>query len=170
MMNPELEAALNVQLGGELYSSHLYLSMSAYCESVNMPGAAHWFRLQADEERMHALKFFTFLTDRGARVTLGAIEAPATEFASLLDAFQRALNQEREVSAAIDRLYAMAVAQGDYASQAFLQWFVEEQVEEEKQTDDLVQTLTMIGADPTAVFMLDRELGTRQPEPAGNEA
>ena len=166
MLDPKLEAALNDQLGGELYSSHLYLSMSAYCESINMAGAAHWFRLQAEEEREHAMKFSVHIVDRGGRVTLGAIEAPPTDFGSVLGAFERALLAERDVSAAIDRLYAMAVAQGDYASQAFLQWFVAEQVEEEKQTDDLVQILTMIGADPTAVFMLDRELGTSQPEPA----
>lgn len=165
MLNPELEAALNVQLGGELYSSHLYLSMAAYCESLNMPGAAHWFRMQAEEERAHALKFFEHLVDRGGRVTLGAIAAPTTEFVSLLDAFEQALAQEREVSVAIDRLYAMAAAQGDYAAQAFLQWFVSEQVEEEKQTDELVQTLRMIGDNAATLFMLDRELGSRQPEP-----
>ena len=166
MLNQELEAALNAQLGGELYSSHLYLSMSAYCESVNMPGAAHWFRMQADEERTHALKFFDHIVDRGGRVTLGVIEAPPTGFASLLDAFEQALQAERNVSAAIDRLASMAVAQGDYAAQAFLQWFVTEQVEEEKQADEVVQTLRAVGDDPTTLFILDRELAQRQPEAA----
>jgi ferritin len=164
MLNPELEAALNVQLGGELYSSHLYLSMSAYCDSANMPGAAHWFRMQADEERTHALRFFDHIVDRGGRVALGTIGAPPTQFASLLDTFEQALQAERDVSAAIDRLSAMAVAQGDYAAQAFLQWFVTEQVEEEKQADELVQTLRMIGDNPATLFMLDRELGSRRPE------
>jgi len=164
MLNQELEAALNVQLGGELYSSHLYLSMSAYCESVNMPGAAHWFRLQADEERTHALKFFDHIVDRGGRVSLGAIGAPPTQFTSLLDAFEQALQAEREVSAAIDRLTAMAVAQGDYAAQAFLQWFVTEQVEEEKQADEVIQTLRMVGDSPATLYLIDRELGARGPE------
>ncbi len=164
MLNPELEAALNAQLGGELYSSHLYLSMSAYCESVNLPGAAHWFRMQADEERTHALKFFDHIVDRGGHVALGAIAAPPTGFVSLLDAFEQALQAERDVSAAIDRLTALAVAQGDYAAQAFLQWFVTEQVEEEKQADEVVQTLSTIGDNPATLFMLDRELGTRRPE------
>ena len=164
MLNPELEAALNVQLGGELYSSHLYLSMSAYCESANMPGAAHWFRMQADEERTHALKFLDHIVDRGGRVALSTIGAPPTQFTSLLDAFEQALQAERDVSAAIDRLSAMAVAQGDYAAQAFLQWFVTEQVEEEKQADEVVQTLRTIGDSPPTLFMLDRELGSRQPE------
>lgn len=164
MLNPELEAALNAQLGGELYSSHLYLSMSAYCESANMPGAARWFRMQADEERAHAMKFFEHLVDRGGRVVLGTIEAPPTEFSSLLDAFEQALEAERNVSASIDRLTSMAIEQGDHAAQAFLQWFVTEQVEEEKQADEVVQTLRAIGDNPATLFMLDRELGARRPE------
>lgn len=164
MLNPELEAALNAQLGGELYSSHLYLSMSAYCESTNMPGAAHWFRMQAEEERAHAMKFFDHIVDRGGRVTLGTIEAPPTEFRSLLDAFEQALEAERNVSAAIDRLTTTAIEKGDHAAQAFLQWFVTEQVEEEKQADDVVQTLRAIGEDPATLFILDRELGNRRPE------
>jgi ferritin len=164
MLNPELEAALNVQLGGELYSSHLYLSMSAFCEAANMPGAAHWFRLQADEEREHAMKFYAHIVDRGGRVSLGAIAAPPTEFGSLLGAFQQALQAERDVSAAIDRLYAMAAAQGDYAAQAFLQWFVTEQVEEEKQAGEMAQTLSAVGEDPATLLILDRELGARRPE------
>ena len=164
MLNPDLEAALNDQLGGELYSSHLYLSMSAYCESINMAGAAHWFRMQANEEREHALKFYAHIVDRGGRVSLGAIEAPATDFGSVLGAFERALQAERDVSAAIDRLYAMAVTQGDYAAQAFLQWFVTEQVEEEKQADEMVQTLSAIGNDPATLFIVDRELGARRHE------
>jgi ferritin len=168
MLNTELEAALNAQLGGELYSSHLYLSMSAYCESANMPGAAHWFRMQADEERTHAMRFFEHLVDRGGRVVLGTIEAPPTEFSSLLDAFERALEAERNVTAAIDRLASMAIDQGDHAAQAFLQWFVTEQVEEEKQADEVVQTLRAIGDNPATLFMLDRELGARRPE--GDEA
>jgi ferritin len=166
MLNPELEAALNEQLGGELYSSHLYLSMSAYCESVNLPGAARWFRMQAAEEREHALKFFDHITERGGRVRLGTIETPPTRFASLRDAFEQALQAERNVSAAIDRLYGMASAQSDYAAQAFLQWFVTEQVEEEKQADEVVQTLDMVGDNTAMLLMLDRELGARQPEAA----
>jgi ferritin len=167
MLDPKLEAALNDQLGGELYSSHLYLSMSAFCESINMAGAAHWFRLQAEEEREHAMKFYAHIVDRGGRVTLGAIEAPPTDFGSVLGAFERALQAERDVSAAIDRLYAMAAEQGDYAAQAFLQWFVTEQVEEEKQADEMVQTLSAIGDDPATLFIVDRELGARKPESEG---
>lgn len=153
-MEPELEAAFNEQLGAELYSGHLYLSMSAYGESIGMPGAAHWFRVQAEEERGHAL--------RGGRVLLGEIPAPPTSFSSLREAFEQALAQERQVSAAIDRLVAMATDHGDHAAQVFLQWFVTEQVEEEKQAGDLVAALRAIGEDPTGLFMLDRELSARE--------
>ena len=164
MISQTMQDAINAQINAELYSAYLYLSMSAYCESINMAGAAHWFRMQADEEREHALKFYAHIVDRGGRVSLGAIEAPPTDFGSVLGAFERALQAERDVSAAIDRLYAMAVAQGDYAAQAFLQWFVTEQVEEEKQADEMVQTLSAIGNDPATLFIVDRELGARRPE------
>ncbi len=162
MLGSALEAALNEQLAAELYSSHVYLSMSAYCESVNLPGAARWFRLQAAEEREHAMRFFAYVVDRDGRVTLGPVPAPPSTFASLLDAFQQALQQERQVTASINGLYAMASAEGDYASQAFLQWFVTEQVEEEKQTLDVVEMVASVGDSPASVFMLDRELGARQ--------
>jgi ferritin len=164
MMDAELEKAFNEHLGAELSSSHLYLSMSAYCESIGMPGAAHWFRVQAEEERGHALRFFGHIVDRGGRVLLGEIPAPPTAFSSLRDAFEQALEQERQVSRAIDRLVAMAAERGDYAAQAFLQWFVTEQVEEEKQAADMVAALRAIGEDPTGLFMLDRELAARRPE------
>jgi ferritin len=162
MLNPELEAALNAQLGAELYSSHLYLSMSAYCESVNLPGAARWFRMQADEERTHALKFFDHIVDRGGRVALAPIEGPPTQFASLRDAFEQALQAERNVTAAIDGLTALAATHGDYAAQAFLQWFVTEQVEEESNVGRVLERVRLAGAHPAALLVLDRELGARQ--------
>lgn len=164
MLSPELEAAMNDQIAAELYSSHLYLAMSAYCESQNLPGFAHWFRMQAQEERDHAMRFFTHVVDRGGRVALGAIEAPPGDFGSALGAFERALAHEREITAKIDSLYGMAVGQADYASQVFLQWFVEEQVEEEKQATEVVHALTAVGADPASLLMLDRELGARRSE------
>jgi ferritin len=164
MLSPELGAAMNDQIAAELYSSHLYLAMSAYCESQNLPGFAHWFRMQAEEERDHAMRIFRHVVDRGGRVTLGAIEAPPGDFGSALGAFERALAHEREVTTMIDSLYGMAVGQADYASQVFLQWFVEEQVEEEKQATEAVQALTAVGADPASLLMLDRELGARRSE------
>ncbi len=163
MLAPELEEAMNAQIGAELYSSHLYLAMSAFCESENLPGFAHWFRLQAEEERDHAMRFFGHIVDRGGRVHLKAIDAPPTAFGSVLEAFERTLVHEREVTAMIDGLYGMAVERGDYASQVFLQWFVEEQVEEEKQAADIVQALSALAGDPASTLMLDRELGARRP-------
>lgn len=162
MLSSELEGAMNDQIAAELYSSHLYLAMSAYCEAQNLPGFAHWFRLQADEERSHAMKFFTHVVDRGSRVTIAALPAPPADFGSALGAFEQTLGHEREVTAMIDRLYAMAVQQADYASQVFLQWFVQEQVEEEKQATEQVQALSTVGGDAASLLMLDRELGSRQ--------
>jgi len=164
MLPPDLESAMNAQIAAEQYASHLYLAMSAYCEAQNLPGFAHWFRMQADEEREHAMRFFTHVVDRGGRVTLEAIEGPPAEFGSPLGAFEQALEHERKVTGMIDALYGAAVQQADYASQVFLHWFVEEQVEEEKQATEIVQTLSSLGGDPASLLMLDRELGARRPE------
>ncbi len=163
MLSPELERAMNDQIAAELYSSHLYLSMSAFCQTQNLAGFAHWFRLQAEEERDHALRLFRHVVDRGARVTLEAIQAPPVEFGSALGAFEQALLHERDVTAMIDRLYGTAVGLADFATQAFLQWFVTEQVEEEKQATEIVQALTAVAGDPASLLMLDRELGARAP-------
>lgn len=164
MLKPEMERALTEQLGAELYSSHLYLAMSAFCEAEGYPGAARWFRVQADEERGHAMRFFDHVVGRGGRVRLGEIPAPPAGFDSLLGAFEQALDQERQVTAAIDRLMALAAEHGDHAAAAFLQWFVTEQVEEEKQVADVVAALRAIGDDAAARFILDRELGARPAE------
>ncbi len=161
MLSPDIEAAMNDQIGAELYASHLYLAMSAYCESENLPGFARWFATQAGEERGHALKVVRHVMDRGGRVTLGAIEAPPADFGSPLGAFQQALTHEMGVTQMIDGLYGMALSHGDYASQVFLQWFVTEQVEEEKQATEIVQVLSAIGDEPAPLLMLDRELGAR---------
>ncbi|HZD18674.1 MAG TPA: ferritin [Actinomycetota bacterium] len=164
MLSAELGSAMNRQVAAELYSSHLYLAMSAYCEAQNLPGFARWFRVQADEERDHALRFFAHVVDRGGRVALEAIEAPPEDFGSPLGAFERALAHERDVTGMIDALYATAVKETDYASQVFLQWFVQEQVEEEKQASEIVQVLSSLGDQPAGLLMLDRELGARRSE------
>ena len=164
MLSPDLEAGMNTQIAAELYSSHLYLAMSAYCESEGLPGFAHWFKLQSDEEREHALKFVRHVADRGGRVTLTGVEAPETEFASPQAAFEAALAHEMNVTMMIDGLYGMAVQHGDYASQAFLQWFVTEQVEEERTVGEIVRTLKNVGGEPASLLLLDRELGARRSE------
>lgn len=162
MLSPDLEAAMNAQIAAELYSSHLYLSMSAFCEAEGLPGFARWFLAQADEERDHALKFVRHVVDRGGRVRLTGTEAPAEDFGSPLGAFEQALTHEMNVTQMIDGLYGMAQQHGDYASQVFLNWFVTEQVEEERTTSEIVQTLKALGGEPASLLMLDRELGARK--------
>jgi len=161
MLSPDLEAAMNAQVAAELYSSQLYLSMSAASETAGYPGMGRWFALQAEEERGHALRFVRHLLDRGARPILTGLDAPPVEFGGPLGAFEQTLTHEMNVTQMIDGLYGMAVQHGDYASQVFLQWFVTEQVEEEKTASEIVQTLKVIGHDPVAVMTLDRELGAR---------
>lgn len=162
MLSPDVEAAMNSQIAAELYSSHLYLAMSVYCESIDMPGSARWFAAQSDEERAHALRFVSQVVERGGRVTLVGMETPTADFGSVLGAFEQALTHEMNVSQMIDGLYGLAVQHGDYASQAFLQWFVTEQVEEERAAGEAVRMLRAVGTDAAGLLMLDRELGSRQ--------
>ena len=164
MLGPEIQEAMNEQIKNELYSAYQYLSMAAYCESANLPGFASWMRAQAREETEHAMKFYDFVLDRSGRVVLRGIEGPVVEFGSPLEVFEWALSHEQKVTAMINDLYGLAVRENDYASQAFLQWFVTEQVEEEKNTGDVVETLKMIGDKSEALFLLDRELGQRRAE------
>ena len=162
MLSPDLESAMNTQIAAELSSSHLYLAMSAYCEAEGLPGFATWFRMQSDEERDHALKFLRHVVDRGGRAMLTGMDAPAMDFGSPQGAFEQALAHEMNVTMMIDGLYGMAIQHGDYASQVFLQWFVTEQVEEERAAGEIVQTLKNLGNDPASLLILDRELGARQ--------
>ncbi len=165
MLSKAIQDAMNEQIKNELYSAHQYLSMSAYCEWVTLPGFASWMLTQAQEEREHAMKFYNFILDRDGRVVLRAIDQPVVEFGSPREVFEQALEQEQRVTAQINELYGLAVGENDYATQAFLQWFVTEQVEEEKNVRDVLETLTMIGDESESLFLLDRELGGRR----GNE-
>ena len=169
MLGKEIQDAMNEQVKNEFYAAYQYLSMAAYCESENLPGFAHWMRTQAQEETQHAMKFYDFILDRNGRVVLQAVEEPVVEFGSPLEVFERALEHEQRVTAMINDLYGLAVRENDYASQTFMQWFVTEQVEEEKNAGDVVETLKMIGDRSEALFLLDRELGRRgndeQPAP-----
>jgi ferritin len=164
MLSPDVEAAMNGQIAAELYSSHLYLAMSVYCESVDLPGSARWFAAQSDEERAHALKFVRHVVERGGRVTLVGVDPPPADFGSVLGAFEQALTHEMNVSQMIDGLFGLAVQHGDYASQAFLPWFVTELVEVERPAGEVGRRLRAVGSDPAALLMLDRELGSREVE------
>jgi ferritin len=156
-----IQGAMNDQIHKELESAYGYLAMSAYFSSHNYPGAAAWMRIQAKEELGHAAKFIDFMEDRGGTVVLGALAAPAVEYASPLAAFEAAVDQEGLVSASIYRLYELAAKEKDYAAQALLQWFITEQVEEEKTSRQIVDTLRLIGANTSGLYMFDRELGRR---------
>jgi ferritin len=166
MLNPKVQDAINNQINMEFSSSYAYLSMAAYFEAANLPGFAHWMRMQNHEEIAHAMKFFDYVNDRGGRVILKAIEQPPVDFQSPLDVMQQALKAEQQVTASINRLYGLANQESDYPSQALLNWFVTEQVEEEKNATAIVEQLKLVGDNGTALLLLDRELGARQPETA----
>jgi ferritin len=161
MLNKKIEGALNQQLIAELYSSYLYLSMSAYFQSINLPSFANWMRVQAQEELVHAMKFYDFINARGGRVMLQQIEAPPTEWSSPLDVFENAYKHEQKVTGLINDLVNLAVGERDHATNIFLQWFVTEQVEEEASADEVVQKLRLVGNDSAGLFMLDGEMGQR---------
>ena len=170
MFNRKVQEAMNDQIQRELESAYIYLAMAAYFYSVNLPGFAHWMKVQFQEEQAHAFKFYDFVNDRGGRVILQALGQPLIEFQSALDAFEKALAHEEKITGHINDLYALATEEKDFASQNLLQWFVEEQVEEEKNAGDIVDMLKKIGDNYHALIMLDRELGQRQPPvEAGDE-
>jgi ferritin len=161
MLSQAMQDAINEQIKNELYSAYLYLSMSAYCEANGMPGCAHWMRVQSQEEIDHAMKFFGFVNERGGRVVLHAIDQPPTEFDSPLAIFKDTLEHERKVTAMIHGLYQLALEEKDYPAQVMLHWFIDEQVEEESNATQILDTLEMIGDKGHALVMLDRELGKR---------
>lgn len=160
-MDQELRNALNAQIKHELDSAYLYLAMSAHFEAENLPGFAKWMRLQAREEQAHAMRFFDYLNDRGERIVLDAVDRPPAEFDSPLAIFEAAQEHEKKVTGLIHSLYDLASQKKDYATQVMLQWFVEEQVEEEKSAGEIVLQLRMVGTNPAALFMLDRQMGSR---------
>jgi len=168
MINQKIQEAFNKQLNAELYSAYLYLSMSAYFQSINLPGFGNWMRVQAQEEVLHAMKFYSFIIDRGGTVTLTAIDSPPTTWDSPLKAFEDAYAHEQKVTGLINSLVDLAIQERDHASNNFLQWFVSEQVEEEASADEVAKKIKLAGNVGGGLFMLDRELATRvfTPPPA----
>ncbi len=161
MLSDKLQDALNGQLNAEYYSSYLYVSMAAYFDSINLPGFAHWMKVQAKEELGHAMKLYEHVVDRRGRVTLSAIAAPAAQWKSPLAAFEVAFKHEQKVTSLIADLVKLAAAEKDNAAAVFLQWFVTEQVEEEKQTDEVVHQLKLVG-DSAQILMIDHALAQRE--------
>jgi len=164
MISKEMQEALNNQISNEYFSSYTYLSMSAYCESINMQGFAAWLRRQSTEELEHALKIFDYVLDRSGKVTLKAIEQPASKFSSLLKMFQQVVEHEREVTGMINKLYELAINEGDHATAVQMQWFITEQVEEEKNALNLVEKLKLAGENGSALLILDRQLADSIPK------
>jgi ferritin len=161
MLSKTMQDAINEQIRNELYSGYLYLAMSAYAESVNLPGFAHWMREQAEEEQEHAMKFYKFVVERGGRVVLHAIDQPPAEFKSPLALFEETLAHEQLVTSMIHNLYALAVKEKDYASQSFLKWYIDEQVEEEAHATEILEQLKMVGDHKMGLLMMDRQLAAR---------
>ena len=161
MISKKMEEALNGQVNAELYSAYMYLSMESYFKSLNLNGFANWMRIQTQEEVTHAMKIYDFVNERGGRVTLSAIDGPPTEWNSPLAVFEAVYKHEQKVTGLINDLVDLAIKEKDHATNSFLQWFVNEQVEEESSADEIVQQLKMMEDAPGGMFMLDRELGQR---------
>ncbi len=166
MLNKTMLDALNDQINAEYYSSYLYLSMAAWAESANLKGFANWFRVQSLEEMVHVMKFFQYILDRDAAVKLTPIAGPATEWESPLAAFEAALAHERHITARINNLAGLAMKENDHATHTLIEWFLNEQVEEEATAKLIVEQLKLAAGAPAALFMLDRELGARAMAPA----
>jgi len=160
-MNERVEKAFNEQINEELYSAYVYLAMSAHFESMNFEGFAGWMKHQAEEEVGHAMRLFTHINRRGGRVVLKAIGEPDFEYGTPLEAFEKALAHERHITGTINALYKVAMEEDDYPAQLELQWFIDEQVEEEENAGRVVELLKMAGDNKGALLMLDRELGQR---------
>jgi len=160
-MNKKIEKAFNDQINEELFSYYLYLSMSAWFTSKNFEGFAAWMKAQAAEEMVHAMKFFDHIQERGGLVKLQPIAGPKANWKSPLDAFQESLKHEQHITGCINNLVKLANKENDYASNTLLQWFVDEQVEEEASVGLMVDQMKMVKDNPGALFMLDRQAAGR---------
>lgn len=165
MLNKTVQAAINEQINHELFAMYSYLSMSAYCEHQQFTGCAHWMRLQSREEYDHAMRLYDFLIARQGRVTLQPISQPEIEFESLASVFEKALAQEQEVTEQINSLYELAFNEKAFAALVELEWFIQEQVEEEKSAREIVHKFHLVKDDPASLLDLDRELAARQADP-----
>jgi ferritin len=161
MVSKAMAAAINRQINAELYSSYLYLSMSAYATNIGMKGTAHWLFVQAQEEATHAMRFYNYLNDQGVHVKLEAIKQPPVQFKSVLDIFEAVLKHENHVTALIHGLVDIAAKEKDPATGVMLQWFVTEQVEEEANASEIIGKLKLAGNNGGGLFMIDKDLGTR---------
>ena len=161
MLTNTVQKALNEQINEEAYSSYLYLAMAAYFEDLNLRGFAHWMRQQANEETVHEMKFYDFIIERRGRVELAGLKTPPKEWKSPLDAFEASLQHEQHITACINALVDLSLKESDHATNSFLKWFVDEQVEEESNVDTVIEDLRRVEGNPSGLFLLDRELSQR---------
>ena len=161
MLKEKMLNTLNDQINAEQYSAFLYLSMSAYFHNKGLPGFSNWMYIQYQEELTHANKFFNYVNERGGKVELKAIEQMPTDFNGLIDVIEKTLEHEQKVTSLINNLVDVAYEVRDHATQSFLQWFVDEQVEEEANVQEILDTLKLIDGQGNGIFMLDREMRQR---------
>lgn len=161
MIKKEVLQAINEQINAETYSAYMYLSMSAFFENLGLSGFAHWMKIQYQEESAHSLKFFNYLTDRSGRVILKAVDQVPVDFDGIVDVFEKTLVHENHVTDLINNLMTVAIKANDHATQSFLKWFIDEQVEEEANVEKILATLKLIDGQGQGILMLDRELNQR---------
>ena len=161
MLSEKMEKAINEQINAEIYSSYLYMSMAAWCDAKQLAGFGHWLKVQAQEEMTHAIKFYNFVNDRGGKVVMTTIQGPETEWESTLALMEGVLAHEQKVTGLINKLMDVAMEERDHASTSFLQWFIDEQVEEEASADEVVGKLKMIEQTQGGIYMLDKEMAAR---------
>ena len=161
-LSKSLEDALNKQLNAELYSAYLYLAMAAYLEDEGYFGTAHWMQVQAKEELSHAMKIYNYLFDRNARPIMESIEKPPAQWNGFKHVFESALEHERKITDSIYKIVDLAHKEGDHATHEFLEWFVEEQVEEEKTITEILDKIKIVKETEIGIYMIDKELGERK--------
>lgn len=164
MLSDKMQSALNTQIKEELQSAYIYLQMSAESDRLGLPGFANWFKMQYTEELAHADRFFHYVLERNGEVDLHALDKPQLSEESPLSMFEKALAHEQHITACIFKLKDLARDESDHATDVFLEWFVNEQVEEEASTQTVIDKLKLVEGSPNGLFMIDRELSDRQPE------
>ncbi|MCT4637312.1 MAG: ferritin [Bacteroidales bacterium] len=161
MINSKVEAAINEQINAEFWSAYLYLSMANYFNSIGLSGFANWMEVQFEEEVFHARKFMTYLNERGGRVLLKPIEEVQTEWEGTLNVFEDTLAHEEKVTSLVNNLMDIAIKESDHATKSFLQWFIDEQVEEEANVSEILDSLRLINGEGHGLFMMDKEMKAR---------
>lgn len=161
MLKEKMQLAINEQINKEQYSSYLYLSMSAYAQTLGLKGVANWMKVQSQEELTHANKFFDYVHERNGQVLLKAIAAVPTEFGTVVELFEKVLEHEQYVTESINKLVDISIEISDHASRSMLMWFVDEQVEEEANVQEIIDELKLVEGKGQGLYLIDKELATR---------